>query len=161
MVDKAQDEAEKAALNPSPEEGAASKGKGVERRGMPGTWKSGRNCVSYFASLSIFTITTLLMIPGLALACYHQRALQLLTLTTISTAPGKTIGGLNATNGSGDNLTYKIYLWYYCVSGVAAGTSNFVTTTDSCHQSRQGMRLQIFFSCHETAYLTPFSSTQH
>ncbi|EMR80463.1 hypothetical protein BcDW1_10972 [Botrytis cinerea BcDW1] len=150
MVDKAQDEAEKAALNPSPEEGAVPKEKVVERRGMPGIWKSGRNCVSYFASLSIFTITTLLMIPGLALACYHQRALQLLTLTTISTAPGKTIGGLNATNGSGDNLTYKIYLWYYCILGVAAGTGNFVTITDICHQSRQALTYHILPSLNST-----------
>ncbi|KAM0133171.1 hypothetical protein ACHAP3_006100 [Botrytis cinerea] len=100
MVDKAQDEAEKAALNPSPEEGAVPKEKVVERRGMPGIWKSGRNCVSYFASLSIFTITTLLMIPGLAFACYHQRALQLLTLTTISTAPALTYHILPSLNST-------------------------------------------------------------
>ncbi|TEY74678.1 hypothetical protein BOTCAL_0071g00120 [Botryotinia calthae] len=150
MVDKAQDEAEKAALNPSPDEGAVPKEKVAVRGGMSRIWKSGRNCVSYFASLSIFTITTLLMIPGLALACYHQRALQLLTLTTTSTALGKASGGLNTPNGSGDNLTYKIYLWYYCVSGVTAGTGNFVNITDSCHQSRQALTYHILPSLNST-----------
>ncbi|TGO61207.1 hypothetical protein BCON_0029g00500 [Botryotinia convoluta] len=150
MADKAQDEAEKAALNPSPGEGSALKEKVVVRRGMPGFWQTGKNCVSYFSTLSVFTITTLLLIPGLALACYHQRALQLLTLTTISAAPGKVIGGLNATNGGGDNLTYKIYLWYYCVSGVAAGTGNLVNITDSCHQSRQALTYHILPTLNST-----------
>ncbi|TGO28580.1 hypothetical protein BPAE_0026g00700 [Botrytis paeoniae] len=71
MADKAQDEAEKAALNPSSGEDAAFKEKLVVRGGI---WQTGKNCVSYFSTLSIFTITTLLMIPGLTLACYHQRA---------------------------------------------------------------------------------------
>ncbi|KAF7908411.1 uncharacterized protein EAF01_004166 [Botrytis porri] len=147
MTDKAQDEAEKAALNPSSGEDAALKEKLVVRGGI---WQTGKNCVSYFSTLSIFTITTLLMIPGLALACYHQKALQLLTLTTASTAPGKVSGGLNTTNGSRDNLTYKIYLWYYCVSGVATGSGNLVNITDSCHQSRQALTYHILPSLNST-----------
>ncbi|KAF7889683.1 uncharacterized protein EAF02_002098 [Botrytis sinoallii] len=147
MADKAQDEAEGVALNPSSGEGAAPKEN--VRGGKPGIWQSGKNCVSYFSTLSVFTITTLLMIPGLALACYHQRALQLLTLTTTST-PGKISGGLNATNGGGDNLTHKIYLWYYCISGVAAGAGNLVNITDSCHQSRQALTYHILPSLNST-----------
>lgn len=159
MADKAQDEAERVALNPSSGEGATPKEN--VRGGKPGIWQSGKNCLSYFSTLSVFTITTLLMIPGLALACYHQRALQLLTLTTTSTSPGKITGGLNATDGSGDNLTYKIYLWYYCISGVSARYGNLVNITDRCHQSRQGMHLPISFSCHKIAFLTLVSLTQH
>ncbi|THV48406.1 hypothetical protein BGAL_0250g00050 [Botrytis galanthina] len=148
MADKAQDEAERVALNPSSGEGATPKEN--VRGGKPGIWQSGKNCLSYFSTLSVFTITTLLMIPGLALACYHQRALQLLTLTTTSTSPGKITGGLNATNGSGDNLTYKIYLWYYCISGVSARYGNLVNITDRCHQSRQALTYHILPTLNST-----------
>ncbi|KAF7898478.1 hypothetical protein EAF00_004924 [Botryotinia globosa] len=148
MADKAQDEAERVALNPSSGEGVTPKEN--VRGGKPGIWQSGKNCLSYFSTLSIFTITTLLMIPGLALACYHQKALQLLTLTTTSTSPGKITGGLNVTDGSGDNLTYKIYLWYYCISGVTARYGNLVNITDRCHQSRQALTYHILPTLNST-----------
>ncbi|KAF7870459.1 hypothetical protein EAF04_004203 [Stromatinia cepivora] len=117
---------------------------------MSRIWYEAKNCVSYFCTLSAFTLTTLLLVPGLVFACYHQGALQLLTLTTASATAGKTSGSLNATNGGGNDFTYKIYLWYYCVSGVAAEAGKFVNVADSCHQTKQALTEHILPSLNST-----------
>lgn len=99
-------------------------------------------------SLSTFTFTILLLIPGLITACCHQSLLPHLTLTAASNVPGKNSGSLNATGGGSDNFTNRIYLWYYCVSGVAAEAGEYMNATCSCHQAKQDTIFPLSLSMH-------------
>lgn len=155
-LEHAQEHAEREGLNPledvpsSPGKSTDSKNKFnvkvVARGGLSRIWSEAKQCAIYFTTLSAFAITPLLLIPGLIIACYHQSALQLLTIETSGTHPTKSSRSLNATQGGEAGYIYKIYLWYYCVSGVAVEAGTIFNETDSCHQTKQG-KASLLYLC--------------